>query len=78
MKTVDEVMGMLPEYGNEYVCGAGFAMEANIRAELEKWQAEIKELQEKLQDSMWDTENERLNRELVELENERLKAKKGE
>jgi hypothetical protein len=40
--------------------------------------AENKELQDKLTNSMWDAENERTNRELVEDECDKLKDEKGE
>jgi len=49
-----------------------------ITAQNKELRAENKELQDKLTDSMWDAENERTNRELVEDECDKLKDEKGE
>ena len=105
LKTVDEVMEMVFLFNHPLKVSPH---PNAIRAELEKWQAEIdrlnaiikanaaldyclqitnrnrvlsaenKELQDKLTNSMWDAENERTNRELVEDECDKLAKQKAE
>jgi len=77
----EKIADLLNEVGRlNAIIKANGAMDfcLQITAQNKELRAENKELQDKLTDSMWDVENERTNRELVEDECDKLAKQKAE